>query len=135
MKIQWGRILNAGLIAEILLLLVYQIFIWKYGRGQAAMTLVVLGSFFFMLAGALWVARKIESRFILHGILVGVAAALYYAVTTLPRVLSGEYSNYFQTALIGHAPKILGGLAGGLIAGMRMKARGAAGPGTAKTAG
>ena len=122
MKIQWGRVLNAALISEILLLMIYQIFIWKYGRGQTAMTLVVIGSFVFMLAGALWAARKIESRFILHGFLVGVIAALYYAITTFPRVLSGEYANYFQTALIGHTPKLLGGIAGGWIAAMRMKA-------------
>ena len=74
MKINWGRILNAGLIAEILLLGVFQIVVALYGRGLASSIVVRGGSFVFMLVGALWVARKIESRFILHGFLVGVVA-------------------------------------------------------------
>ena len=123
MKIQWGRVLNAGLIAEILLLLIYQIFIWRFGRGQAAMSLVVLGSFVFMLIAGAWVGRGIESRFVLHGLLVGIVAVVYYAIVSLPNVLNGQYQNYFQTALIGHTPKLLGGIVGGFIAGRKVKPR------------
>ena len=45
MKINWGRILNAGLIAEILLLGVFQIVVALYGRGLASSIVVRGGSF------------------------------------------------------------------------------------------
>jgi putative membrane protein (TIGR04086 family) len=120
MKINWGRVVNAGLVAEILLLLVYQLVVLGYGRGTASTVTVVVGCFIFMLVGALWVGRKIESRFLLHGLLVGVVAVAYYVVRSLPDVLSGQYPmNYWLAAVYGHTPKLLGGLAGGYLAGRR----------------
>jgi hypothetical protein len=121
MKINWGRVLNAGLIAEILLLLIYQFVVQAYSSDIVANLIMILGSFIFMLLGALWVGRGIESRFILHGFLVGVVAVAYYVVRSLPRVVSGEYANYWVIALWGHTPKILGGIVGGYIAGKLRK--------------
>ena len=42
------------------------------------------GSFVMCFLGALWVCRRIESHFILHGTLVGVVAALIYVALTVP---------------------------------------------------
>ena len=124
MKINWGRALNAGLVAEILLLLIYEFVVRLYGRGLVTSVIVIGGSFVFMLLGALWVGRKIESRFILHGFLVGVMAIAYYVIRSLPVVFDGEYPmNYWLAALYGHTPKLLGGIVGGYIAGrLRKKA-------------
>ena len=120
MKINWGRVVNAGLVAEILLLLIYQFVVRGYGRGTASNVVVIAGCFLFMLVGALWVGRGIESRFILHGFLVGVVAIVYYVIRSLPDALSGEYPmNYWLAALYGHTPKLLGGIVGGYIAGRR----------------
>jgi hypothetical protein len=120
MKINWGRILNAGLVIEILFIGLYQIFAALHGEADLANYIfVVIGSFVFMLLGALWVARKIESRFILHGLLVGIVAIVYYVIRTLPDALGGQYQNYLLWFIIGHTPKILGGLAGGYLAGRR----------------
>jgi hypothetical protein len=119
MKINWGRVLNAGLIAEILGIGVFQIVVALYSNSNVAGLAMILLSFLFILVGALWVGRKIESRFILHGFLVGVVAIVYYVIRTLPDVLSGEYANYWVTALWGHTPKIVGGIVGGYIAGRR----------------
>jgi hypothetical protein len=122
MKINWGRVVNAGLVAEILLLLVYEFVVQLYGRGTASTVTVIGGCFLFMLLGALWVGRKIESRFILHGFLVGVVAVVYYVIRSLPVVFSGEYPmNYWLAALYGHTPKLLGGIVGGFIAGRQKK--------------
>jgi hypothetical protein len=122
MKINWGRVVNAGLVAEILLLGVDSIFNSLRGKlDLITYVFVVIGSFVFMLVGALWVARKIESRFILHGFLVGVVAIVYYVIQSLDEVLSGQYSNYLQWFIIGHSPKLLGGIVGGYIAGKLKK--------------
>jgi putative membrane protein (TIGR04086 family) len=121
MKINWGRVLNAGLIAEILLIGLYQIFASLHGNfDQANYIFVVVGSFVFMLVGALWVGQKIESRFVLHGFLVGVVAIVYYVIRSLPDALSGQYPvNYWLGVLIGHPPKLLGGIVGGYLARRR----------------
>ncbi len=120
MKINWERVLNAGLVIEILFIGLYQIFTSFHGMGDwANYIFVVIGSFVFMLLGALWVARKIESRFILHGFLVGVVAVVYYVIRSLPDALSGEYQDYVQWFIIGHTPKLLGGIVGGYLAGRR----------------
>ena len=120
MKINWGRVVNAGLVIEILFIGLYQIFAALHGEADYAnYVFVVVGSFFLMLLGALWVARKIESRFILHGFLVGVIAVVYYVIRSLPDAVSGQYSDYVQWFIIGHTPKLLGGIAGGYIAGKR----------------
>ncbi|MBN2318324.1 MAG: TIGR04086 family membrane protein [Acidobacteria bacterium] len=122
MKINWGRVLNAGLVAEILLLLVYEFVVRLYGRGTASTVIVIGGCFIFMLVGALWAGRKIESRFILHGFLVGVVATAYYVIRSLPVVYDGEYPmNYWLAAVYGHTPKLLGGIVGGYIAGRLKK--------------
>jgi len=124
MKISWGRVVNAGLVAEILLLLVYEFVVQLYGRGTASTVVVIGGCFLFMLLGALWVGRSIESRFILHGFLVGVIAIAYYVIRSLPVVFRGEYPmNYWLAFLYGHTPKIIGGLVGGYIAGKLKKKR------------
>ena len=124
MKINWGRVVNAGLVAEILLLLVYEFVVQLYGRGTASDVVVIGGCFLFMLLGALWVGRKIESRFVLHGFLVGVVAIVYYVIRSLPVVFRGEYPmNYWLAFVYGHTPKILGGLVGGYIAG-KLKTKG-----------
>jgi len=122
MKINWGRVLNAGLVAEILLLLIYEFVVRLYGRGIASTVIVIGGCFLFMLLGALWVGRKIESRFILHGFLVGVVATVYQVIRSLPVVYDGEYPmNYWLAALYGHTPKLLGGIVGGYLAGRLKK--------------
>ena len=122
MKISWGRILNAGLIAEILLIGIYQIVAALYGHGNAAIITVIVGAIVFMMLGALWVGQKIESHFILHGFLVGVVAIIYYIIRSLPEALSGEYPmDYWLAVLLGHPPKLLGGIVGGYISGRRKK--------------
>jgi hypothetical protein len=121
-KINWGGILNAGLVAEILLIGVYQIFAWLHGSFDLANYIFAsLGSFVFMLIATLWVSKKIESRFILHGALVGMVAVIYYVIRSLPEYFAGTYAaNYWLAVVVGHPPKILGGMLGGFLA-LRMK--------------
>ena len=116
MKINWGRVINAGLIAEILLLVIFKLISQKYGMGPFSLTFVVVGAFVFMLVGAIWVGRKIESRFVLHGFLVGVIGIVFYVINSLPEMISGELPFNWAATIGGHAPKIIGGIVGGFIA-------------------
>jgi hypothetical protein len=59
--------------------------------------------------GALWVCRRIESHFILHGTMVGVVAALIYVVLTRAQPEPFAY-------IVAHALKLVGGACGGFVA-------------------
>lgn len=109
--IHWIRALIGGFLAEACLIAVvvpvFKIF------GQHALLYVVppaalVMSFFF----APWVGRGLTSHFILHGALVGVVATLLYVALTLARPEPFAY-------LVAHGLKILGGVAGGFVAGQR----------------
>ena len=120
MKLSWGRVVNAGLVAEILLFVTYQFSVLIIGDGSVSDNFVLIGSFIFMAVGALWVGRKLESHFILHGLLVSIVGIIYYVVLTLPDVFGGTYpTNYWEAAITGHTPKLLGGIVGGYLAGRR----------------
>jgi hypothetical protein len=125
MKIHWVRIVVAGLVAELGLLVIYDLLIRLHLDSTVARLLVVIaGSFVFVLLGALWAARKSDAYFVLQGTLVGVAAVVVYILMTLPMVLRGHYPmNYWLAALVGHPPKLLGGVAGGFLAGRRLNAK------------
>ena len=121
MKISWGRIVNAGLVAEILLFVAFQFLVLAVGRGTVSGNFVLIGSFIFMAVGAIWVGSKLESHFILHGFLVSIVAIIYYVALTLPDVFGGTYpTDYWEAAITGHTSKLLGGIVGGYLAG-RMK--------------
>jgi len=73
--IHWGRILLGGLLAEVALILAIVPLGLRLGDNFLHYT-APPGSFVMCFLGALWVCRRIESHFILHGMLVGVVAAL-----------------------------------------------------------
>jgi putative membrane protein (TIGR04086 family) len=109
--IRWGRILLGGLLAEVALILTIVPLGLRLGDNflhDAAPP----GSFVMCFLGALWVGRRIESRFILHGTLVGVVAALIYVALTRAQPEPLAY-------LLAHALKIVGGACGGFVAQRR----------------
>jgi putative membrane protein (TIGR04086 family) len=70
------------------------------------------GSFIMCFLGALWVCRRIESHFILHGALVGVVAAFIYVALT--RAQSEPFAY-----IVAHVLKLVGGACGGYVAQRR----------------
>jgi hypothetical protein len=124
MKIHWGRIVIAGLIAQMVGIAGVALILDLFYSGLDSVTYssIIIACLVFMILGALWVARKIESHFILHGFLVGVVAVILYVILELPIVLRGEYPmNYWLPAVYLQTPKLLGGIVGGYIAGRRRK--------------
>lgn len=77
MKIKWKPVLIAGIWSEALLL-VLRIPITQYWGADAPMYIGVILYFVPMFLGGLWVARKIESRYILHGVWVGIIANIVF---------------------------------------------------------
>ena len=109
--IKWGRIVIAAFAVELVLFAV--IIPWNFVPNGATVALYLtipacLVTTFF---GARWAASKADRQFVLHGLLVGVLAALMYwgisraSPTGLPIVY--VIANYL---------KILAGATGGYVA-------------------
>jgi uncharacterized membrane protein len=78
------------------------------------MAVVVFGSFVTTFVLMQWVARRVSSRFVLHGAVVGLAAFAVYIIPVL--ATGGEQPPMYWFA---HAMKVLGGITGGLVAARR----------------
>jgi putative membrane protein (TIGR04086 family) len=110
-RIHWARILLGGLLAEVALILAIVPLGLRFGDNFLHYT-APPGSFVMCFLGALWVCRRIESHFILHGTLVGVIAALIYVGLTRAQPEPFAY-------IVAHALKLVGGACGGFVAQRR----------------
>jgi len=103
--------LLGGLLAEVALILAIVPLGLRLGDNFLHYT-APPGSFVMCFLGALWVGRRIESHFILHGTFVGVVAALIYVALTRAQPEPLAY-------IVAHALKLVGGACGGFIAQRR----------------
>jgi putative membrane protein (TIGR04086 family) len=110
-RIHWGRILIGGLLAEVALILAIVPLGLRLGDNFLHYA-APPGSFVMCFLGALWVCRRIESHFILHGTLVGVVAALIYLALTRAQPEPFAY-------IVAHVLKLVGGACGGFVAQRR----------------
>jgi len=110
-RIHWIRVLIGGLLAEASVFAVV-IPVFRISGQHALLYAAPLASLVMCFLFSIWVGRALESRFILHGMLVGVVATLLYVGLTAARPEPFAY-------LVAHALKILGGAAGGLVAERR----------------
>jgi putative membrane protein (TIGR04086 family) len=122
MGINWKRVVIAGIWSEFLLLAIY--LPAKQYAGSAFIPIALLAMLGSMFLGGLWVARKVESRFLPHGVLVGIMANVVFYVLffTLGSILMpneplGSVANNVLVAAI----KIFGAAIGGFVGGIRRK--------------
>jgi hypothetical protein len=124
----WIRAVIGGVLAEVLVLaLILPVALavgFDLSTGDSSSVppalnaAIVVASFVAPLLLTQWVAKKVASGFVLHGLLVGFTAFVIYMI---PMTLAGES----QPAVywVAHVMKILGGLSGGLVAARRYAAR------------
>jgi hypothetical protein len=110
-QLRWGRILVGGLVAELLVFAIVFPVLYLFGQ-RAFLASILIASAAMPFVFAVWVCRRIESHFVLHGALVGVVAALIYTVIAWGQPQPLLYK-------IAHGLKVLGGAAGGLMASRR----------------
>jgi hypothetical protein len=110
-ELRWGRILVGGFCAELAVAaIVFPVLHFFGQRAFLASILVTSAAMPFLFA--LWVCRRVKSNFVLHGLLVGVVAALLYLILTRGQPEPLLYK-------IAHGLKLVGGLLGGLVASLR----------------
>ncbi len=121
-RIHWGRIVVAGLMAEAtvfsiffaLLLAATLAGVPELAEPESTLDYIdaLVSSFASVFVFTIWVGRRIESGFVLHGILVGLTAMLLFL-----GLIFGFTGSVAQPSLywVAHGLKLLGGLAGGLV--------------------
>lgn len=112
LSLRWGRVLIGAVLMEVVL---FAIAAGAYflPNGQALLLYVIppaclLVSLYF----GYWAARGAGNRYILHGTLVGVVAAVVYVALTWRQTLPMAYT-------VSHFLKVIGGALGGFIAQRR----------------
>jgi len=114
-QLRWGRVLVGGFLAELLVFAVVFPVLYLFGQ-RAFLASILIASAVMPFILAIWVGRRIESHFVLHGALVGLVAALFYVGLAWGQPQPLLYK-------IAHGLKIVGGLAGGVAASRRKPAR------------
>jgi hypothetical protein len=113
-QLRWGRVLVGGFLAELLVFAI--VFPALYLLGQRAfLASILVASALMPFIFAVWVGRRVESRFVLHGALVGLVAVLIYIGLAWGQPQPLLYK-------IAHGLKIVGGVAGGVVASRRKPA-------------
>jgi hypothetical protein len=110
-QLRWGRILLGGFLAELLVFAIVFPVLYLFGQ-RAFLASILVASALMPFIFAVWVGRGIESRFVLHGALVGLVAALIYM-----GIAWGQPQPFLYK--IAHGLKIVGGAAGGVVASRR----------------
>ena len=112
-NIHWARIVIAGFLVEAAIFAVFIPVFVVLGE-QPGIYTAVLASFAMAFLFGMWVGRRIESRFVLHGMLVGVAATLVYIGLSFAQPEPWQY-------IVAHGLKIVGGALGARVAEKRKR--------------
>jgi hypothetical protein len=123
-------VLLAGLLAELGIFAIFLVLLTvatlagapELARPMSTLDYIdaMVSSFLMMFLLALWIGRRIESQYVLHGALIGLVGFLLF--TTLIFVLSGSLAQP-PLYLVAHALKVAGGITGGLVAKKRVARR------------
>jgi hypothetical protein len=111
MSIQWGRVLLAAFLMEVILFAV-AIPLFLGGAGRLLVYVVPPVALVATFAVTVWLGRRIKTKFVLHGVLIGVVGTLIYIAITRAQPEPWPY-------WVAHALKVVGGAAGGMVLAQR----------------
>jgi hypothetical protein len=114
MPIQWGRVLLAAFLMELVLFAIAAP-LFLSGAGRVLVYVVPPAALITTFAITVWLGRKITAKFVLHGVLIGVVGTLMYVGLTRAGPEPWPY-------LVAHALKVVGGAAAGMVLARRRPA-------------
>ena len=127
-EIHWRRVLLAGFLAEASVMVGFFLLLglaWLAGVPEIAVPMTPLdyvdalvASFASIYLATLWVGRRLESGFVLHGVLIGLVAFSLFLLL----IFFGSGS-IAQPVLywVAHGLKFAGGITGGLVVERRRR--------------
>jgi hypothetical protein len=114
-RLHWVRVTIGGVCAELAVFAI--VFPVLHFFGQTAFLASILAASLLMpFLFAIWVDRRVESHFMLHGLLVGVVAALVYVLLAWGQPEPLLYK-------VAHGLKLVGGILGGVLSAFRASHR------------
>ena len=111
MSIQWGRVLLAAFLMELILFAI-AIPLFLGGIGWVLVYIVPPAALISTFAVTLWLGRSIKGNFVLHGVLIGIVGTLMYVALTRAQPEPWQY-------WVAHALKVVGGAAAGMVLARR----------------
>ena len=125
-RIHWKWVVAAGFLSEVVVMAVFFLLLLaatlagvpEIARPMSPLDNVdaVVSSFVMVFLFALWVGKRIDADFVLHGALVGVVGALLFTVMWIST--TGALAQPFWY-VVAHVLKVLGGICGGMLARKR----------------
>jgi len=113
--IRWGAVVLSAVLTEAVMIAL-AIPLQRYGQ-DAVTALALTGSFLLPLLFAIWVGRRAQNRFVLHGLLIGAFGILIYVgLSEAARRFGPPQPPQPFAYTIAHGLKLLGGALGGFIA-------------------
>jgi hypothetical protein len=106
-NIHWARVVILGFLSELAVFAVFvpaTVLLGELPGMYSAVIASLVMPFFF----GMWAAAKLKSRFVLHGMLVGVVGVLIYIGLSRGQPEPMMY-------IVAHGLKLLGGAAGGFV--------------------
>jgi hypothetical protein len=114
MSIQWGRVLLAAFLMELVLFAI-AVPLNLSGRGRVNLYVIPPAALIATFAITVWLGGRIKSKFMLHGALIGIVGTLMYVALTRGQPEPWQY-------LVGNALKVVGGATGGVVLARRQSA-------------
>jgi len=125
-RIHWGRVVLAGFLSEVAVMAIFFALLIaaklagvpRLASPMSPLDYVdaLVSSFVMVFLFTLWVGRRIDSGFVLHGALIGVVGTLLFSTLWVATTPSRAQPPLY---LVAHVLKVLGGIAGGLVARRR----------------
>ncbi|PYU26176.1 MAG: hypothetical protein DMG30_02455 [Acidobacteria bacterium] len=114
MSIQWGRVLLAAFLMELVLFAI-AVPLNLSGAGRVNLYVIPPAALIATFAITVWLGRRIKSKFVLHGVLIGVVGTLMYVAITRGQPEPWQY-------VLGNALKVAGRAAAGMVLAQRQGA-------------
>jgi len=127
-RIRWKLIVLGGLFAEATVMAVFFLLLLaanvagvpEVARPFSTLDYVdaMVSSFVTVFVFTVWVGKRIEADFVLHGVLIGAFGIVLFAIMWIATTGSFAQPSLY---LVAHVLKVLGGVAGGLVARNRKR--------------
>jgi hypothetical protein len=111
MSIQWGRVLLAAFVMEVVLFAI-AIPLFLGGAGWILVYVVPPAALIATFAVTVWLGRAIKANFVLHGVLIGILGTLMYVAITRVQPEPWQY-------WLAHVLKVVGGAGAGMVLARR----------------
>ena len=121
MSIQWGRVLLGAFLMEVVLIAI-ALPLFFGGMGRVLVYVIPPAALIATFAITVWLGRRFSSKFVLHGVLIGIVGTLIYIGLTRAQPEPWQY-------WIAHGLKVVGGAAGGMVLARRQSAHSTAASG------